>query len=117
MILDSVSSSDSPLLREFAEDNRTPIHFLAVARADTPEVDDIRSAASILNADVTLITPDSDDVQSIVKSATGSPRAVNASADGVRWAEAGWWLVPLLAILSLTGFRRESHQTIEKAST
>jgi len=117
VILDAVSTADSPALREFAEANQTPIQFMAVARADTPELDSIRAAASLLNASVILMTPDTQDIQTIAKAAAGRPQAVNATADGIRWAEAGWWLVPVLAALSLVGFRRETHETAEETSS
>ena len=53
-----------------------------------------------------MMTPNDEDVQSLVKLTATAPVAVAAAGDGTRWAEAGWWLVPLLALLSLTTFRR-----------
>ncbi len=117
VILDAVANPDASTLRQLAESNRIPIQFLAVAREKTPEIDSIREAASLLSASVVLMTPDSEDVEEVAKAASGSPRAVSAAAEGVRWAEAGWWLVPVLAAMSLIGFRRETQETVEELSS
>lgn len=117
VMLDAVGSPDASELRELAESNRIPIQFLAVARENTPEIDSIREAAVVLSASVVLMTPGSEDVEEIAKAASGSPRAVSVAAEGVRWAEAGWWLVPVLAAMSLVGFRRETQRTVEEQSS
>jgi len=117
LILDDVANPSDAALRDFAASNRIPIQLLAVAREDTPELDNIREAASLLSASVVVMTPDSDDVLDIAKSASGSPRAINAAAEGVRWAEAGWWLVPVLAAMSLVGFRRETQANSEEPAS
>ncbi len=102
------ASNEFALLRET---NRVPIHFLAVARAETPEVTAIQRAATELSADVQLMTPDLEDVRSLVRRTATAPVAVGVAGEGVRWAEAGWWLVPLITLLSLTTFRREQPLT------
>jgi Ca-activated chloride channel family protein len=103
---DTVAESADSALAGFHAENPLPVYFLAIARADTPEYDAIRRVASPLKADVTLMTPDTEDVCSLAKSAGKAPVAVGAAGEGTRWAEAGWWLVPLLALLSLISFRR-----------
>ena len=52
------------------------------------------------------ITPDDEDVQTLVRRTARAPVAVAAAGEEVRWAEAGWWLTPLLALFSLATFRR-----------
>jgi Ca-activated chloride channel family protein len=103
---DMVSESVDDTLANFRSESPLPVYFLAIARADTPEYDAIERAASVLKADVTLMTPDSQDVRSLARSAGKAPVAIGAAGAGTRWAEAGWWLVPLLAVLSLISFRR-----------
>ena len=107
MLADTVPSSSASALREFRDGSRIPVHFLAVTRADTPELDAIGNAASELDANVTLMTSDLSDVASLVRRTSNAPVAVSLQGEGTRWAEAGWWLVPLLAALMLTQFRRE----------
>lgn len=107
VLADTIHPSSEGALRDFRAANRIPIHILAVAHADTPELDAIESAASRLKAKVTLLTPDSSDVATLVRRTAKAPVAVSAEGEGMRWAEAGWWLVPVLAALMLTQFRRE----------
>ena len=103
---DTVAESADIALAALHAENPLPIFFLAIARADTPEYDAIRRVASPLKADVTLMTPDAEDVRSLARVAGKAPVASGAVGEGTRWAEAGWWLVPLLALLSLISFRR-----------
>ena len=77
-----------------------------MARSDTPELAAINQAAGDLRADVVRMTADSDDIQKLAKTTARHPISVDAPGTGTRWDEAGWWIVPVLAILSLTTFRR-----------
>ena len=106
VLADGVPSGDELDWREFRNEIPWPVHFLAVARPDTPEWDTLRGAATAMGASITQLTPDSTDVVSLVRRTAKAPVAVAAAAEGSRWAEAGWWLVPLLALLSLESFRR-----------
>ena len=85
---------------------RSAVHFWAVALADTPELDALADAASTLGASVTRITPDSSDVDSLLRRTSAAMVAVGGDGDVTRWAEAGWWLTPLLALFCLASFRK-----------
>ncbi|MBM4090800.1 MAG: VWA domain-containing protein [Planctomycetes bacterium] len=106
VLTDTAPPGNELVWREFRNECSWPVHFLAVARADTPEWDTLHRAAAALGASITQLTPDSADVLSLVRRTAKAPVAVAAAAEGTRWAEAGWWLVPLLALLSLATFRR-----------
>ena len=106
VLADTVVDGADNTLAEFRSANGLPVHFLAVARADTPEWDAIRHAAATLRADVQRMTPDQEDVQSLVRRVAETPVAIGDAAAGTRWAEAGWWLVSVIAVLSLGAFRR-----------
>mgnify|MGYP001812908017 CR=1 FL=1 len=82
------------------------VHFWAMALADTPELDALNDAASTLGASVTRITPDSADVDSMLRRTSVAMVAVAGDGDTTRWAEAGWWLTPILALFSLASFRK-----------
>ncbi len=82
------------------------MHFLAIAREDTPELEAINQAARQLNGNVTLMTADLSDVESLAKATAEKPVSINDSNESRRWAESGWWLVPILAIFSLASFQR-----------
>ncbi|MEN7972328.1 MAG: VWA domain-containing protein [Verrucomicrobiota bacterium] len=82
VIADSVPEVESTL----------PVHLLAVAR----EQGEVKA---------TLITADSSDIETLIRKTEG--RLVAAGGDGeTRWAEAGYWLVPVLGIFALLPFRR-----------
>ncbi len=97
--------------------SRVPVNFLAVARADTPELDAIRQVAGQLGGAAVLMTADSSDVNSLVRTAARAPVAVAVGGEGVRWSEAGWWLVPLLMIFSLASFQRVEQTRMQGLAT
>ena len=65
--------------------------------------------AEATKAKVTLMTADSADVDSLVRQ-TAQASVTSGEEDGTRWAETGWWLVPLLALFSLSAFRRVRNE-------
>lgn len=60
------------------------------------------------NKKATLITADSSDIEHLIRKTEGSAVAVGGN-DSTRWAESGYWLVPILGILALLPFRRDSE--------
>ncbi len=95
----------------------SPVYFLGVARPETPELDALRDAASAIGGDVVAITADSSDIDGLVRRTAQTPIKVSGDNQGVRWAEAGWWIVPLLALLVLAGFRRERRVLPQEANS
>lgn len=83
VLADSVPDFESRLL----------VHILAVARETN-------------NRKATLITADSSDIETLVRKTTGAAVAVADDGQNVRWAESGYWLVPILGIFALLPFRR-----------
>ena len=106
VLTDSAPMGDESVWRAYREDHVWPVHFLAVARPDTPEWDGLRNVAASLGVSLTRLTPDSADVLSLVRRTAQAPVVVETAGEGTRWEEAGWWLVPLLALLALAPFRR-----------
>ncbi len=106
VIADTVNESSENDLSEFHAQNRTPVHILGITRTNTPEWDTLRIAASALGATLTPVTPDEADVRALVKDVARVPVVSRDAGEGTRWAEAGWWLVPMIALLSLLDFRR-----------
>ena len=105
VLSDTVTETNDAALADFRAESSVPVYFLAIARSDTPEIDSIRRAAQATKAQVTLMTADSADVDSLVRQTTRASVTTSAK-DGTRWAETGWWLVPLLALFFLSPFRR-----------
>ena len=72
-------------------ESKLPVHQLAVSRTK------IKGAV--------MIAPDAEDIETLDHKTEGS--MISATAEGkTRWAEAGWWWVPILGLLSLLQFRR-----------
>jgi Ca-activated chloride channel family protein len=113
VVADTAGSDNLDALAEFHKQSRSPVCVLAIARSDTPELDALNKAATSLGASVTIMTPDSADIDSLVRRTAKAPVAVSSAGDGTRWAEAGWWLVPALAAVVLVSFRREHQVSLD----
>jgi Ca-activated chloride channel family protein len=116
VLADGAPSENKSVWREFRNETPWPVHFLAVARSDTPEWDTLKEAATELRASITQLTPDSTDVLSLVRRTAKAPVSVAEAGEGFQWAEAGWWLVPFLALLYLESFRRERNVDTEQTT-
>ncbi len=114
VLADNIPQASTAALRDFRARHRLPIQILAIAREDTPELDAIREAASDLGARVMLMTPDASDVEDLVRRAASAPVALSVEGEGLRWAEAGWWLLPVLALLMCAQFRRQRPMLTEQ---
>ncbi len=112
VVADTAESEAEQELKDFRTKNRLPVRWLAITGADAPERESIRTVAKAIGASVTLMTADSTDVRSLVRSIARAPGKVSVSDETTRWEEAGWWFVPILGLLTLAGFRRQS-QSIE----
>jgi len=106
VLADTAPRLEESVWRSYRQEYGWPVHFLAVARPDTPEWASLKDAAAALGASLTPMAPDSADVQGLVQRTANAPVAVKAAGEGTRWEEAGWWLIPLLALFSLASFRR-----------
>lgn len=107
LVVDTIEPSSESALREFHQQNSAPVEILAIGRKNTPEVDAIQQASDG-EAKVTLMTADETDVEALVRRTARLPSSVSAENGEARWAEAGWWLVPIIAFLSLANFRKAS---------
>jgi Ca-activated chloride channel family protein len=71
----------------------------------------LRAAARTLGAQVEALDVEGKDIAAIIRHASGAPRA-KAGAEGGRWQEAGYWLLPLVALVLLSSFRREANEEV-----
>lgn len=84
-------------------DDGAPVRILAVG-GEGEERQSLERAASRLGTTVDLLTADDADVARLARNARFS--AVAGDGKGGRcWRDAGWWLVPVLALLTLLWFR------------
>lgn len=109
VLADSVEA-DAGILSEAQANCPFSIQFLAMNAPDSSQAESLRASARALGAEVEPLTVNDDDIDAIVHRAAHSPRLRSGEGGegGERWQEAGYWLVPLLTIMALAGFRRES---------
>src|SRR5262249_26311388 len=100
---DSVALEQITALKGWQAKSSTSIRLLPPLN-DGPELDSVETAATSLKASVIQLTPDNTDVSRIARGAKFVPAA--ASDKSEHWQEAGYWLCPWIALLSLAFFRR-----------
>jgi Ca-activated chloride channel family protein len=83
-----------------------PVQFLALSAASVPIDAGLRDAASVLGAPVTRISVDEEDVKRIAQRAENSFKTVAGISSGERWRDAGYTLLPLIALLCLMWSRK-----------
>lgn len=106
VVADSLPTGDDAALAEFQRSSRLLIQLLSVTSMDSADAATLDTTADAFKASVTQLTADNADVQKLVRRAAHSSHAVALADKGTHWAESGWWLVPVLAAVSLLGFRR-----------
>jgi Ca-activated chloride channel homolog len=85
-----------------------PVVFLSVNTPGSNQDSALQAAADELGAKVESLTVSNDDVTSIVRDVARTP-VKKAGAEGAIWQETGYWIVPALALIFLSGFCRESR--------
>lgn len=116
LITDSLQISE---IESIADSLKNPVHILAIAGGQerplppnsppAPAIDEeaIQKAARRLNASLTIVTADQDDVQSLSRRiSTSFVMAATQADEDSRWLDMGYWLTPLLALLTLLWFRK-----------
>jgi len=117
LVTDSVAAEQLPLLTAQRQNGGAPVHILAVAAApgvplppDSPPAPALdrtgmEKAARAAGASLTLVSPDASDVQRLLRHLATSIVAAQPADAGERWQDAGYWLVPIAALLALAWFR------------
>jgi Mg-chelatase subunit ChlD len=117
LITDSVAGEQLPLLTAHRQHGGAPVHILAVAGVPgvplppesppAPALDQaaLEKTAAAAGATLTLISPDESDVRRLVRHIATSVRAAQTADASARWQDAGYWLVPGVALLALMWFR------------
>jgi Ca-activated chloride channel family protein len=104
VIADSVSPSETAAAAEFAPE--LPVQFLAVASPNAPIDQGLQQTADGRGARVVRMTIDAADVDSLARSAETDFRRAPTDEGGERWKDAGYLMVPLIALISLAWSRR-----------
>jgi len=104
VIADAVSPSEVDGLA--ASPPGLPVQFLAVSPPNAPIDSGLQQAARAMNATVTQLTIDQSDVERIARTAQTEFRAAPMDEGGDKWKDAGYCLVPLIALVALAWSRK-----------
>jgi Ca-activated chloride channel family protein len=102
-VTDDLTAAANEAIDAHRQRGGAPVHVLAVASA-VP--DPLKQAARTGGGLCVAVRPDSSDVEKLAKAVQETARAPEAAGLGSRWHDAGYWLVPLLALLGALWFRR-----------
>ncbi len=102
-ITDGVSPEQRNALEEFRKTSSVPMRILAPPLRG-PEWDALEKTAGLLGTRVLAITPDDSDVHDLARATKFASATLGGQGD--HWQDAGYWLVPVIAILSTLWFRR-----------
>jgi Ca-activated chloride channel family protein len=117
LIADSLPKSQNAKLQQFHQETDIPVHVYAMAApkgvrvpADSPPApvlnpDAMKQAASIIGADLTVVTADNGDIQKLSDRIKTSMAAARETK-GQSWQDMGYWMLPLLLAIGLLFFRR-----------
>lgn len=107
VIADTVAPDQVAAVENAREAQGPPVTVLAMAPLDRVTTDTaLNDAAKALGARLIEPTPDASDVQSVAARLRGSVWSGEIAGEGAEWRDEGYWLTPLVALVSLGWFRR-----------
>jgi Ca-activated chloride channel family protein len=84
-----------------------PVTMLAMAAADTVAADsNLSNTAKALGASLITTSIDEEDIADVTRRLAAGAAPALGNGEGERWEEAGYWLMPLIALIALLWFRR-----------
>lgn len=104
VLADTVAPSQAQLLSE--RKSALPVQILTLRSSAAPEDPGLQEAAGALNAAVVSLTVDPTDVERVARRAQSDFKAVASEIGGDRWQDAGYALVPLIALCTLMWSRK-----------
>ena len=104
VITDAVSPSQVDGLVGSSPD--LPVQFLAAIPPNAPVDSGLEQAARAMNATITQLTVDQSDVERIARTAQTEFRAAPMDEGGDTWKDAGYYLVPVIALIGLAWSRK-----------
>jgi Ca-activated chloride channel homolog len=102
-ITDGVAPEEGNALAEFRKKSPVPVRILAPLMPG-PERDTLEKLGSSIGANLLSITPDDADVHNLARAVKFASATLGGQGD--HWQDAGYWIVPLAALLSTLWFRR-----------
>lgn len=106
MIADTVAPDQAGALARIKESALPPVTLLAMAPAERVEADaNLDAFAKAIGARLVETTPDPADVRAVAGRLQGASSG-EAPGEGAQWRDEGYWLTPVVALISLGWFRR-----------
>lgn len=96
-----------PGLMKKVDTQSVPVQFLVLNGAPSSPAN-LTSVAGIIDGSVESLAVDGSDISAIVRRASGKTLPAEDEL-GNQWQEAGYWLVPVIALVFLPGFRRKKR--------
>ncbi len=104
IIADNVSPSQVQTLS--TTEIALPVQFLSVQSQSSPVDSGLQDAATKLNAPIVELTVDQTDVERVARRSRSGLKAVSGTQEGTRWQDAGYALLPMIALFALMWSRR-----------
>lgn len=104
VMADVVAPSQAEAVGKLA--SSLPVQFLAMTSPAGPLDSGLEDAARALNGAVLRLTVDESDMERATQRAQTDFKSVSGTASGDRWRDAGYLLLPLIAVLALMWSRR-----------
>ena len=104
VIADAVSPTEAEAIGSVAAD--LPVQFLSVQSSSAPLDAGLARAADLRGSAVTRLTFDADDVERVTARASADFRAASIEGEEEHWRDAGYFLLPLVALLGLQWARK-----------
>jgi Ca-activated chloride channel homolog len=101
-LTDGITPDQENALSELRKHSHVPVRVLAPLLRG-PELDAVGKVARVIGASVLPITPDDADVRDLARAAKFVSASISGQGD--HWQDAGYWFIPLIAILSTLWFR------------
>ncbi len=104
LIVDDISPDQVSALQSYGDTTNTDVHLYCVAAE--PDAGRLKKAAAALNASLTFVTADDSDIRRLSSQISHRFSRAKQADEGTRWKDTGYYLVPVIALLSLLWFRR-----------
>jgi Ca-activated chloride channel family protein len=108
VIADSVGTAPS-MVSEAWKASDLSVQFLGINAPESDDAASLQTAAEAIRGEVRPLTADDTDVSAILRGAARTLVA-RSGEDGARWEEAGYMLVPAIALLVVLSFRRQERK-------
>jgi Ca-activated chloride channel homolog len=107
LIADTIAPEQAGALAQAKGGALPPVTLLAAAPAERVASDqNLEAFAKALGARIVDVTPDQADVRAVAARLQGSAWTAEVAGEGAQWRDEGYWLTPLVALITLGWFRR-----------